>query len=988
MTDSKFLASVARYHADKGVFGGTDKKPLVYVVPNKRGAMFLKRYVCNNIEVVAFMPRFMTMRNFVSLRCPLPEADARESLFILYKAYLAVMDQRQRPALPFDAFVFWGNMLLDDFDDIDLSLVNANEIFKNLKNFKEIQANYLNEDQKEVIRRVWGESRITAESTDFWAHISHDKKTVGSEFVSLWEILADVYNKFKQMMNQRGVASRGREYLDALDFINSGKEEDEDAVYAFVGFNDLTTVETLIFDKLKKMGKAEFFWDTAALRLLPAEGAEVAPRPLRRLRELMQHFPAPKDYVCPVPSHRVKINVYSSPSNVGQAKALKPILDKWIERKYMDPADAINTAVVMPDPNILLPSLLSLPDKISKLNISMGLSYRSTTFATLLSAIISMQLRARTIRNEIHYFYEDINAVLTHPHIQQIAREQADKAMDQILRTKMYNIPVSMFASEDLKKLSAVFQAVQNSKSVDDVADYLINLLDWLEDGLEADGGEVPKFETTAIQHFRKEIEDLRHLTHRYDVQMSERTFFHMFERIFGQQGLTLNGTPLAGLQMLGVLETRLLDFENVVFMSLNERVFPRRQYTKTMISSSLRHAFGLSDFESLEWTYAYCFYRLISRAEHVAIVYDSRAEAPGHGELSRYAAQLRHMMANVDVHIAGLLPSSDPRPVGKIVVNKTEEIQEALNQFRAGGKLRLSASALKTYKKCSLAFYLQYVRRMRSSDEVVDYMTSSEFGNIVHRSIQNLFKPYENKVISKAVYDKWLDEPMTEVKSVVRQAFFAERYPGKTIDPNVPLNVQDRINEDVVLKVVVANLEAERDTYCKDNKVFTFIKNEMEVDDAWKINDDLTVRFYMSIDRVDKEGDKYRFVDFKTGKDKTSVSGLDNVFQRKHNDYEGIFQLFLYSAAYRAIKNAHVSIQPIIHAVPEILTTREIADIALNKVPVEDFKNIEKEVLPYITGLISEIFNPDEPFKQCTDTASCRFCNFVEMCGRTIPDY
>ncbi|MDE6527329.1 MAG: hypothetical protein K2L75_08740, partial [Muribaculaceae bacterium] len=265
-----------------------------------------------------------------------------------------------------------------------------------------------------------------------------------------------------------------------------------------------------------------------------------------------------------------------------------------------------------------------------------------------------MQLRSRELHGRLHYYYEDVEAVLAHPHIRQLAPEGAEKLTKIIADGKLYNIPAETIYAE-VSDFKPVFTPVRSLESADDVANYLTNLFDWLADKLRGKLPEGQTFELDALRYFSEEVSALRTLVDRYGVTMTDRTFMHLFERIFSSRGLTVNGTPLVGLQMLGVLETRALDFDNVIILSMNERVFPRKQYSKTMIPAALRSAFGLPDFESLEWTYAYCFYRLVARAKRVALFYDSRPEGQGNGEMSRYISQLRYLMPAVNVSIDSL---------------------------------------------------------------------------------------------------------------------------------------------------------------------------------------------------------------------------------------------------------------------------------------------------------------------------------------------
>ena len=1002
MSDTNFLRSVAAFCDSAGA--GVPLENLVFVLPNKRSAMFLKSYVCERARGgMLMLPRFMTMNTFVSLHSPYPEGGQRELLFALYEAYRRAMREcgREGGIREFDSFIFWGDMILNDFDDIDRSLVNADDLFRNLRDVKEIQADYLDEEQKEVIRRVWGESRLTAEADRFWLHVRDDSdESLSAKFVYLWEILSVVYHRYHEILREKKISSPGNQYRLALDAIRAIDHDSvpPDTRYVFVGFNDLSTAETLIFERLRSLDAAWFFWDTAPLALVGETSGHAEPKPLKRLRALVENFPMPAGYQvppCRVPETQVE--VLAVPSNVGQAKAMTAVLDAW---KAEDESDVcahdahkailtkdINTAVVLPDQGLLLPALLSVPSWIDSINITMGLAYRTTTFASLLHSIISMQLRAREIRGETNYFYEDVNAVLSHPHIRTIAGAEADTVSELIVQEKLYNIPVKVISGA-APALDAVFAPVRNLGSVNDVAAYLLTLLDWLGERLSAVSGDDARFlrgfEHKAITFFREEVESIAQLAGSYGVTMNDRTFLHLFERIFTTRGLTVNGSPLAGLQLLGVLETRALDFENLIVLSMNEKIFPRKQYTRTMIPAALRAGFGLPDFDSLEWTYAYCFYRLISRARRVTLMYDSRTDGLGNGEKSRYIYQMQYLMPSLKVTERTLSYASRSSRGEGISVDKTPEVLAYLDKFRAGvGKLRLSASALKAYKACPMKFYLQYVRNMRGSDELSDFLQSSQFGTAVHNTIQGLFEPLKGQLISSATYDAWLAPGNDAVDRLAREHVVRQRFPKATDTSAVHLTVDISIAIQLVASIARENLRAERDCYCAGGAAFTFAGNELKIAAPWHIAPGLDVNFYMSIDRVDSMAPHaLRFVDFKTGDEDVTVRSLDGLIGGDYKK-DGFFQLFIYSQAYRDIVDPQAQITPMLHCMRSFSAGKDIELLRVGGKEVTAYTDYASEFRPMLQAFVEEIFNPEVPFTQCADSGSCRYCKFKTMCGR-----
>ncbi len=1005
MTHDSFLSSVAAYFA-AGVEGRPSADTLVYVLPNKRSAMFLKKYVREQVRGVALMPRFMTMGNFISTFAGRPEVPGRELIFILYRAYRNVLARHGRTddGGSFDSFIHWGDMMLEDFDDIDRSLVNADELYRNLKDSKEIQTDYLTDDQKEVIRTVWGESRLTEACSDFWLHVNHDgsDESPSVRFLYLWEIMGEVYHEYHRLLKEKGVESPGGQFRSALFAIEALHDSDitRDTHYVFVGFNDLSTVETLIFERLRRLGAATFFWDTAPLMLVSEAPGNALPRSMTRLQRLVESFPMPGDYEMPLPEGRGEVFVNSVPSNIGQAKAINPVLRQWALENCLDPANPINTALVLPDQNLLLPSLMSVPSDIRAVNISMGMSYRTTNFASLLHSIVSMQLRSRSIRGVTHFYYEDVKAVISQPHIQMVAGEVADTVGEYVSKYKLYNIPASDLAAE-APGLAPIFTPVQELDNARQVADYLMTLFDWLERLLAAsdDKNMSGGFETKALAYFRDEVKALSALIEEYDVKMSDNTFFHLFERLFNSRGLTVNGTPLAGLQVLGVLETRTLDFDNVIILSVNERVFPRKQYSRTMIPANLRTGFGLPDFNSLEWTYGYCFYRLLARAKRVELFYDSRSEGVGNGEISRYISQLRYLMPSVKVTFRSLVYGSQSDTDIRISVPKTSDVLAQLERFKKGGDLRLSATALKSFRACPMKFYLEYVRRLRSDNELHDNLDASDYGTALHNTIQHLFESYPSNLIGDEAYTHWLNAANYEIDRTATLFTKLQRAPiperqkrnDATIDwnkvNNVHLNAEGELASKVLAMMTRANLEAERDYYLSvesGTKDYVYVGKEVEVSGLWQINSDLAVNFYMSIDRVDRISAGFlRFIDFKTGNERLTVGDVQTLLSEDAAQTDGLFQLLIYSEAYQALKEPDVSIVPMLHPMRELSKGGKLKKLSIGKHKIEDYNSVKEQFAPQLYAFVERIFDPNEDFAQCANRDNCSYCSFRTMCGR-----
>lgn len=1002
MPSTNFLKSIAEFYAARST--GRRHEDIVYVVPNKRAGMFLKRHIQNTMFSVGRMPRIMTLRTFMNRLAAKPEAPAGSRIFMLYDAYRTVMGRRNpgQKLRSFDSFIFWGDMLLNDFDEIDKSRVNADDIFKNIKNIKEIQADYLDDDQKETIRRIWGESRLTGSSERFWLHVSDDEDSLSRKFVYIWEIMADIYHVYKENLRSRNLTDPGETYLLALDAVKAMDATDipADTHYVFAGFNDASTVETLIFDRLYKLGVADFIWDTAPLELF---GTDMG-TPMARLKKLAANFKAPEGFKCPgLPLNEIEVDVYSVASAVLQAKEAGRVLSQWVEKKYTDPQNAIDTAVVLPDQNMLLPLMTSIPEAIRSFNVSMGLNYRSTSFATLLQAIVSMQLRGRNVHGEYSFFHEDVTAVLNHPHLKHIDYEASNKLLEAIRKENRFNVP-SPWLCREAPIFAPIFAPLLPTDGIDRTEQYLLNLFDCLSEYLtggkivEPEAGNTgvmakPKlkksFETTLISYLRKEISSLAALAREYRVDMGERTFLRLFERMLNYSGVPANGTPLAGLQILGVLETRALDFDNAAIMSMNESVFPRRQYGKSLIPYNIRAGFGLPDPESLEYTYAYCFYRLVSRARRIALFYDSRSGSTGPGEMSRYITRLLYLAPGLKITTHNINVSSRLTRAESFRIEKTPEIMALVNKMRPPGKLHLSASALKAYNKCGVMFFLKYIGRLRDDNELQDWLNPAELGTVVHRTIQTALLEFgKGHPIGAADLDRLIDLNNPRLYEIARESLMTEKYGSYKTLP-----AEGEIAAQAISMQARYDLTAERNTYCCNGGTFSVVEAEMKVMAPWKISDSLTVNWRMDIDLVVKtDKGTLRFIDFKSGADKSDI-GLITGICAKSKMPEAPFQILTYCRAYRDISDPRAVIEPRLHLLRKLATDPQIPLLTYtdklhgSKLQIETYNDVDDVFAPQLKDYISEIFDPEVPFTQTDKEDDCLYCPFKDACGRMVKE-
>lgn len=988
MTTRGFLEQVADYFMTPG--RRSHLEDYVFVFPNRRSGRFLKRYMQQRISGTAFMPRFMTVGALMARLADRTEASQRECIFELYDAYreaLAAIGNGQEPR-DFDKFIFWGEMILADFDEIDRNGVNARELYTNLGKLREISADYLDEEQKAVVREIWGEDAAPESIGAFWRHIGAHEQDMVARFLTMWSLLAEMYERFSGKLAARRLATAGMQYRDALRRLRAeGRATIGDTTYVFVGFNAPSVTETLIFSQLKTLGAAEFFWDTASPYIQSNGRMSRDSAAFAMLGRLVERFPMPPDFALDKVEARPEIEVVGVPSRTAQAKLAGEILAQWIAEGHVNVNDAIETAVIMPDESLLMPMLHSLPPELKAVNITMGLPFAGTAFAALLKSVVSMQMRARKWRGVWRFYHEDILEIVAHPHLRTAAGKEGLALREHIVDNNLYTM-----SSDELTvqapRLAFIFNAVDDPRRIGGVRGYLTGLLDGLHELLVEAGGSDASWEIAQLGYLRKEIDDLARMVEMHGVEAGEKSYFALFERALHSRTITMAGTPLKGMQIMSVAETRGLDFDNVLIMSMNERIFPQRSRAKTMIPNNLRAGYGLPPTDRAETESAYYFYRLIARARRVVLLYDSRDVPPGTGEASRFITQLRYMHAADSLRFRSVSVGANPPEKREISVAKTPAVLKRLDRFRPGGKSYISASALKTFKHCGLKFYLQYVCGMRGEDEVTDYITSAVYGTILHGVAQDIYEDYKDRPITAAVLTG-LSEHMADRYTALVERWINKEYYHREAAGGMTLPVEGQIVRDLIIDFLKAMFAHERKAWCPTTAdSYMYCEGEKLVKGAWQITPDVAINFKMYIDRVDRTAEGLRFIDYKTGGDKTEARNVDDLLKAEDFSTDAIMQILTYCEAYSSMEGFDGTISPVLYTFRTMEVNDGILQIVIGGDTIADYRQVSDAFLPQLQRLVGDIFDPEKPFAQAKEgSRTCSYCVFASMCGRVPRD-
>lgn len=939
--ESEFLREVARAYV-KG--GEVDS---LFVLPNRRSLKFFQKYL--GLEYAAecgkplFAPQIVTINAWLGSLSGLAEADGVEQLIQLYKEYIAIRYkgiefQEACRKESFDEFVHWGDLLLRDFNDVDKYMVDARQLFTNVKDLKSIESDFsfLSQRQLEAVECFW---RNYLKGGNF-----NGKKEF---FGSLWEIMYELYTKFREALSGRGEGYEGQIYREV-----AGKVErlDFPQKVVFIGFNAPNRCERRIMSYLRDAGKADFYWDFYGDMLTDTQNSAS-----EIIRECVQEYPSKyKIEDTSVNSSVQRFEVIASPSGVGQAFVVGDILNRIYPGEEVTPDDAFSTAVILPDENLLLPVLNSIPAKFSSINVTMGYPITTTALVSFMELWRKMQMDIKERGGKLCFYHKSLLQLLSHEYMKAILPQGAE-IIESVKRQNMIYIPVD---GEVLAGCGGViFAKTQTSEII--AAE--LEILKVLDQNLES-------WDREFIYHYYTRLNRLAQL----DMPMEPKTYFKLAEQVTRGIVVPFKGEPLSGLQVMGTLETRALDFDNVIIISANEGKFPAAIPENSIVPYNLRVGFGLPTYELQDGIASYHFYRGICRAKNIFMVYDTRSEAMSTGEVSRYVKQLRyHFGIDIKECAVAISPVLNHSRMG---VDKTAKVMEQLvGRYTGEGGGSLSASAINNYIACPLKFYFENVEGMQEEDEVAESVESNVFGSIFHYVMERLYKKYEGKRVT-ADDIKGEVKDSANISGLILEGFKEYMHLDSVAG-------QNKIVEALVHRYVIYTLK-------EDLKVapFRYVAGERRFKCVLPIYDGkYKVNFKAIIDRIDRvvEGDVTRISDYKTGSvtaPKANFELLQLFDKDGDGKYKAILQLYLYGVVYYNDKLC--SGESIPDTVLTIYPLKKIAKDGLAQIFLE--REALLEYKEHLTKCVEEIFNPQVPFyPNVQEDGHCKYCSLSAFCRR-----
>ena len=941
---------------------GTEITQFAFVFPNRRAGLFFQKYLSEIADRPLFSPTILTINDLFVKLSGKQSADRIRMLFTLYDVYI----EKSRSSETFDEFLYWGEMLLNDFDDIDKYLVDARKLFSNVTDLHEIEKDFdfLTPEQIAAIRSFWSSFYPKGDSPN------------QKEFLALWEILYDLYSELKSRLSADGMGYEGMIFREVVESMKNGNDV-SDFNYRqiiFVGLNALSAVEIEFLKELQKRDMADFYWDYEAPYSTDQDN-KASFFALHNLRQFPSKFQIEKEQ----PVENQKIRTIGVPSGIGQTKQVYHLLKELSEQNLNDKEEALRTAIVLPDEALLIPLLNAIPEEIRHINVTMGYPLAGTPVASLMDYILALQKNVRYSDSKPIYYFRDVLPILNHRYISLAEPSAASLLVKEITANNRIYIAAGELGRTPF--LSLLFTPVNN---IEEFSDYLIKVLEELNSLLTIeesdDDDNSPKHSTEIEQefifHYFATINRMKEVMKESAVDMRMETFFRLVKRITDSITIPFHGEPLSGLQIMGVLETRALDFDRIILLSMNEGIFPVKKTANSFIPYNLRRGFGLPTYEHQDSVWAYHFYRLIYRAKEVTLLYDTRSNGLQTGEKSRFIHQL-HYHYNLPVENELVVYDVVSGDESVLEISKNASVISLLDEFRKGGKRAISASAINTYLDCPLKFYFSILENIQDEEKVSESIETNVFGSILHKVMEILYKPFCGKMVTSDLLSliKKNQKAMSEAIEIAFSEIFFKS------DKRQTLIGQNYLIGEMIRKYVMKVLE-------HDDKLtpFQYIESEKKVNTDFTLSDNSVVQLKGFIDRIDVVKDTVRIVDYKSGSGTNAFSSVSSLFDSEiQNRPKAVMQVFMYSWMYTKMKDIYKggTISPQIYYMRTLFGEKFNSSVLFERKEVNNFGEFSEEFEQELRMCLDRIFDSSTSFTQTNDIKTCSYCSFRSICGR-----
>ena len=899
---------------------GSDLSHVTVVFPNKRASLFLNGYLAQLSDRPIWSPAYITISELFRQQSQLTVADPIKLICELHKSFVSVTGIKET----LDHFYGWGQVLLADFDDLDKNMADADKVFANIRDIHELDSvSYLTQEQREAIKQ-------------FFSSFSDDHDTLLKQrFLQLWSKIADIYHDFNERLLNQGLAYEGALYRETVEKPN-GQWSTVDGQYIFVGFNLLLPVEQKLFLTLKRQGAAHFYWDFDHAYMKGDEAGHF-------IGKYLEDFPNELDIDNPTIysqwSHPKDIRLISATTENAQAR----FISQWLKQNQRIEAGR-KTAIVLCDEALLPMVIHCLPDEVEKVNITTGYPLSQSPVASLITLLINM----RMMGSKRKY----VEAVMRHPYI---ALLQQDEARQLVI------------AKEDLLPwIAAILKRIAvSSASVS---------------GGSPAGSSDPLLQESLFRAYTL-INRLQSLTASGDLRVDDTTLQRLIGQLIQSTSVPFHGEPAEGLQVMGVLETRNLDFDHVVLLSCNEGNMPRGVNDSSFIPSAIRKAYGLTTIDHKTAIYSYYFHRLLQRASDITILYNNSTTNGQTGEMSRFMLQMmvenrHHNLTFHSLEVPASISHAEP---------------QAVKQHSKQAVPFLSPTAINTYLRCQLRYYYKYECNLKEPQEDADDTIDNRiFGNIFHEASQIIYGKLTEKsaLLMPGDIDAML-KGRVDIERAVDQAMQKELAALTSANSGTPLstaglNGLQLINREVLIHYL-------RQLLTIDRRLAPFSIIGLECDVYGTIETPhIKTTIGGRIDRLDriiKDGeDCIRVIDYKTSsRNVKPLPDVDAIFRQEslasHSDY--YLQAILYAIL---VKEQHpqTAVSPALLFIQHAGADNYDPTLCFGKEPIKDIKESSARFQTLLQEVVDDMFNPDIPYQPTDDRDRCKACPYRLLCEYT----
>ncbi|MCF8307371.1 MAG: PD-(D/E)XK nuclease family protein [Bacteroidales bacterium] len=930
---------------------------LCVVFPSRRAGVFFRKSLSRQVGEAFFMPEIFAMEDFVLKNTNLRQLDSISLSFELFEVHKKL----NKNSGSFEEFLKYGTTILSDFNELDMHMVDIQKAFSYLEDYREL--------------KLWGLEKD--ELSDF------QKK-----YLDFFKSLSYYYEEFKKRLFDRKSAYQGLAFRYLAENCDEIFREPKWKKTFFAGFNAFTPSEQKIVDFFLENQSGEVIWN-ADKYYLEDKKQEAG----QHLRELFKKDFYVNDFVGNnFRDYPKDIDIYGCPGDIAQAKTAGQLLKSISEED--------NVAVVLADETLLEPVLNSIPSNISAFNVTMGLPLGNTPLYSLFENLFRLHVSPyktgkskKAESGDIYFYYKDVLRVMAHSLIKKYLdwkmsdyENPGKSPIDELKKAnKTYYSPrdikklLSDIGVRDMDAVSFLWEDWQQkaNKALDSYLHLLQALRDMAinQDSREGENQLLLEY----IYRFSNVFQTMQNLREEYSTLKTPDVLWRFLIQLINRETIAFRGEPLKGLQIMGMLETRLLDFERVILVSANEEFLPGGQFDVTLMPYEMRLNYRLPLKKDKAAIFAYHFYSLLQRSKKVDILYNTVIEGNQGSEMSRFVKQLMHELPKYNRHTSIRNTNVAIKPhlkeqEQKIEIEKSAKVMKRLKEKADTG---FAATTLNKYRLCPLKYYLEEILNLEEEEEVEETIEARTLGNVVHHTLEKFFKPFINKAIKKEDLVAMEKEAQTKLTEV-----FKELYTGRDIFSGKNLLVYN-----VALYWLEAFLKKEKEdlkAYQEKGKSYflkgteTQLWGHLSIQQPYK---NFRVNFKGKIDRMDKVGEDIRIIDYKTGRVINQNITFDNFEQlMESTGKKEAFQLLIYQWLYRQNYNDGTKVWPAILSFPALNNGYMFAKHAGKKgVENEALDDFEKE----IEKLLEEIFDSKIPFYQTKDREICRTCDFKDLCNR-----